>query len=235
MRAFANSPKTSAGISMGGPWPRERGRRSSRLRKYVRRHRAALLAISPIGVLLSCNGGACPLEPNRPARPAGVPHPGGLAVSTARTRRRRRISWIGNDRHTDHSTQRPSANRGSSDHRDSGVSVEADRCRCCREEIQVEAVLDARFQRVGDRLRLTAQLISVTSGTPLWAETFDAQFTNVFAVQDSISQRVAETLLKPCHGGGTGAAVPPGRPRVPGRTSSISEAAISGTNEPTKD
>lgn len=60
--------------------------------------------------------------------------------------------------------------------------------------LQVEAVLDGTFQRDGDRIRLTAQLISVSSGTPLWAETFDEQFTNMFAVQDSISHRVAETL-----------------------------------------
>jgi DNA-binding winged helix-turn-helix (wHTH) protein/TolB-like protein/Tfp pilus assembly protein PilF len=61
-------------------------------------------------------------------------------------------------------------------------------------ELKVEAVLDGNIQRVGDHLRLTAQLIGVRDGAPLWSGKFDERFDNVFAAQDLISERVAEAL-----------------------------------------
>jgi TolB-like protein/DNA-binding winged helix-turn-helix (wHTH) protein len=61
-------------------------------------------------------------------------------------------------------------------------------------ELGVEAILDGKLQKSGDRLRLTVQLIRVKDGRPLWAETFDENFTGIFAVEDSVSQRVAQTL-----------------------------------------
>jgi len=38
------------------------------------------------------------------------------------------------------------------------------------------------------------QLIRVSDGQPLWSEKFDEQFTNIFDVQDSISEQVARAL-----------------------------------------
>ena len=61
-------------------------------------------------------------------------------------------------------------------------------------ELGVEAVLEGTVQRAGERLRLTVQLVRTADGAPLWAEKFDAKFTDVFAVQDSISEQVAEAL-----------------------------------------
>jgi DNA-binding winged helix-turn-helix (wHTH) protein/TolB-like protein/Tfp pilus assembly protein PilF len=61
-------------------------------------------------------------------------------------------------------------------------------------ELKVEAVLDGNIQRVGDHLRLTAQLLNVRDGAPLWSGKFDERFNNVFAAQDVISERVAEAL-----------------------------------------
>ena len=61
-------------------------------------------------------------------------------------------------------------------------------------EQRVEAVVEGRFQKVGDRIRLTVQLVRVSDGRPLWAEAFDEAFTNIFSIQDSISARVAEAL-----------------------------------------
>jgi len=61
-------------------------------------------------------------------------------------------------------------------------------------ELQVEAVLDGSIQRVGDRVRLTVRLLNVQDGTSLWADKFDEPFTNIFALQDSISERVAAAL-----------------------------------------
>src|SRR5205085_638986 len=59
----------------------------------------------------------------------------------------------------------------------------------------VDAVIDGKVQRVGDRIRLTVQLVRVSDGASLWADTFDDQFTNVFDVQDSISARAARALV----------------------------------------
>lgn len=61
-------------------------------------------------------------------------------------------------------------------------------------ELGVEAVLEGHVQRIQDRLRLTVQLVSVASGAPLWADRFDARFTDLFAVQDAISGQVARAL-----------------------------------------
>jgi len=58
----------------------------------------------------------------------------------------------------------------------------------------VEAVLDGHLQRDGDRIRATAQLINVADGSQIWAGRFDDSFTNIFAVQDSISDQVARSL-----------------------------------------
>jgi len=61
-------------------------------------------------------------------------------------------------------------------------------------ELQVDAVLDGRIQRVGERIRVSVQLIRTADNATLWTGNFDDQFTNFFAVQDSISQKVAQSL-----------------------------------------
>ena len=60
--------------------------------------------------------------------------------------------------------------------------------------LQVSSVLEGNVQRAGDRIRVTARLIKVADGSSLWAGTFDEKFTDVFAVQDAISQKVADAL-----------------------------------------
>jgi TolB-like protein len=61
-------------------------------------------------------------------------------------------------------------------------------------ELQANSVLEGNVQKVGDRIRVTARLINVADGSSLWAETFDEKFTDLFAVQDVISQKVADAL-----------------------------------------
>ena len=56
-----------------------------------------------------------------------------------------------------------------------------------------EVVVLAKTRPV--RVRVTVQLVRTQSGTPMWAQTFDAEMTNIFAVQDSISERVAQTMM----------------------------------------
>ncbi len=62
-------------------------------------------------------------------------------------------------------------------------------------ELAVSSLLDGRFQRVGDRIRVTVQLLDVRDGSSLWAGTFDESFNDVFALQDAISERVAQALV----------------------------------------
>jgi TolB-like protein/tetratricopeptide (TPR) repeat protein len=61
-------------------------------------------------------------------------------------------------------------------------------------ELQVNSVLEGNVQKSGDRIRVTARLIRVADGSSLWANTFDEKFTDVFSVQDAISQKVADAL-----------------------------------------
>ena len=60
-------------------------------------------------------------------------------------------------------------------------------------ELQVDSVVDGSIQRWGDRIRVTARLVGV-GGEQLWAGQFDEKFTDIFAVQDAISGRVAGAL-----------------------------------------
>ncbi len=61
-------------------------------------------------------------------------------------------------------------------------------------ELGVESVLDGSIQRWGESIRVTVRLINVSDGASLWVGTFDEEFTDVFAVQDAISERVAGAL-----------------------------------------
>jgi TolB-like protein/Tfp pilus assembly protein PilF len=60
--------------------------------------------------------------------------------------------------------------------------------------LEVDAVLSGTLRKAGARLRVNAQLIDVRSDTTLWADTFDENVVDVFAVEDSIAGRVAGAL-----------------------------------------
>lgn len=61
-------------------------------------------------------------------------------------------------------------------------------------ELKVSSVLEGNVQRSGDHIRVTARLINVGDGSSRWAATFDEKFTDVFSVQDAISQKLADAL-----------------------------------------
>jgi DNA-binding winged helix-turn-helix (wHTH) protein/TolB-like protein len=61
-------------------------------------------------------------------------------------------------------------------------------------ELQVDAVLEDSIQTSGGRLRTTVRLLYVSDGSTLWSGTFDERLTDIFAVQDQVSQRVADAL-----------------------------------------
>jgi serine/threonine protein kinase/Tol biopolymer transport system component/tetratricopeptide (TPR) repeat protein len=62
-------------------------------------------------------------------------------------------------------------------------------------ELGVESVLEGRVQKIGDRVRVTVQLVQVQTGAPVWAASFDEQFEDLLRVEDSISEQVAQALV----------------------------------------
>jgi DNA-binding winged helix-turn-helix (wHTH) protein/TolB-like protein/Tfp pilus assembly protein PilF len=61
-------------------------------------------------------------------------------------------------------------------------------------ELKVDAVLEGTLQKTADRLRLTLRLHDVRNGRTIWSGKFDEKFTDIFKVQDSISDQVAAAL-----------------------------------------
>jgi len=61
--------------------------------------------------------------------------------------------------------------------------------------LKVDAVVEGNIQQLGDRIRVTARLVQVSDGHALWSGSFDEKMSDVFAVEDSISQRVAEAIV----------------------------------------
>ena len=60
--------------------------------------------------------------------------------------------------------------------------------------LAVDALLRGSVQRAADRLRLSLELISARDGTVLWAATFDEPWDDIFAVEDTIAEKVAQAL-----------------------------------------
>jgi adenylate cyclase len=58
------------------------------------------------------------------------------------------------------------------------------------EELGVQYVLEGSLQRSGDRVRITAQLIDALKGDYLWAERFDRNLKDIFALQDEITIKI---------------------------------------------
>jgi len=62
------------------------------------------------------------------------------------------------------------------------------------QELEVGSVLEGSVRKAGNRMRVTVQLISVESDKHLWAQSYDRELDDVFAVQSDIAKRVAEAL-----------------------------------------
>jgi TolB-like protein len=62
------------------------------------------------------------------------------------------------------------------------------------EALGVAHVLEGSVRRAGNRIRVTAQLISAADGSHIWSERYDRELTDVFEVQDEIASAVAEAL-----------------------------------------
>jgi adenylate cyclase len=62
------------------------------------------------------------------------------------------------------------------------------------EELGVRYVLEGSVQRSGNRVRITAQLIDVLTGNHLWAERYDRDLKDIFAVQDEITMKILMSM-----------------------------------------
>ena len=62
------------------------------------------------------------------------------------------------------------------------------------QQLSAPYVLEGSLRRAGNRLRITAQLVETRSGHSVWAERYDRQMEDVFAIQDEIAQSIAEAL-----------------------------------------
>ena len=62
------------------------------------------------------------------------------------------------------------------------------------EELGVRYVLEGSAQKIGKRVRITAQLIDATTGHHLWSEKYDRDLKDLFALQDEITQKIIVEL-----------------------------------------
>ena len=61
-------------------------------------------------------------------------------------------------------------------------------------ELGVRYVLEGSVRRGGNRLRITAQLVEAETGNHVWAERYDRDLSDIFAVQDEITERVVAAI-----------------------------------------
>ena len=62
------------------------------------------------------------------------------------------------------------------------------------EQLGVNLIVEGSIMRSGSRLRINAQLVQVAGDVPLWAERFDRELKDIFAVQDEISRAIVNKL-----------------------------------------
>lgn len=62
------------------------------------------------------------------------------------------------------------------------------------EKLKVGTILEGSVRRAGNHVRVTAQLIRISDESHLWSERYDREMTDIFAIQDDISQAIASAL-----------------------------------------
>ena len=61
-------------------------------------------------------------------------------------------------------------------------------------DLGVRYVLEGSVQRAGDRVRITAQLVDAASGYHVWAERYDREIRDIFAVQEDVTRQIVAVL-----------------------------------------
>lgn len=62
-------------------------------------------------------------------------------------------------------------------------------------ELGVDYILDGNIKKAGERLRVTVQLLNISENATIWATSIDETLTDVFTLEDTLSNRVLEALL----------------------------------------
>src|SRR6185503_8262504 len=66
--------------------------------------------------------------------------------------------------------------------------------RAIGKRLEVSAVLEGRERKMGNKIRVSAQLINVMNGLQLWSDRYDREIEDVFAIQDEIAQNIVKAL-----------------------------------------
>jgi adenylate cyclase len=66
-------------------------------------------------------------------------------------------------------------------------------------ELGVRFVVEGSVRKFRDRVRISAQLIDATTGAHVWAEKYDRELTDIFAVQDEITETIVGSLVPASH------------------------------------
>jgi len=61
-------------------------------------------------------------------------------------------------------------------------------------ELEVGSIIEGSFRKAGNRIRVTAQLIDVSNDRHLWAQNYDRQLDDIFAIQGEIASNISEHL-----------------------------------------
>jgi TolB-like protein/Tfp pilus assembly protein PilF len=62
-------------------------------------------------------------------------------------------------------------------------------------DLNVKYVLEGSIQPIGERIRVTAQLVEAAFGSHVWSDRYDRHVDDLFAVQNEVTQRIAATLI----------------------------------------
>jgi TolB-like protein len=62
-------------------------------------------------------------------------------------------------------------------------------------DLGVSYILEGNVQKAGNRVRISANLMNAATGVQLWAERYDREFSDIFKVQDEVTERIVSTLV----------------------------------------
>lgn len=60
--------------------------------------------------------------------------------------------------------------------------------------LNVRYILEGSVRRLGNRVRITGQLVDATTGSHLWAESYDRELEDIFAIQDEITEKIVASI-----------------------------------------
>ena len=65
------------------------------------------------------------------------------------------------------------------------------------QQLHATHLIEGSVRKAGNRVRITAQLIKADDGTHIWAENYDRELTDVFAIQEDIARAITTSLRMP--------------------------------------